>query len=198
MAAAEHWAAQQEPALWDQQPDEPGKWYGRFLLYLNLGPTRSVGKAQQAYYHKENEPERRLTTGTWAHYVRRWRWRERALAWDLHQRDLLALGERNARHALRTRRIMVIEDYLESVRAALDNARLDEVDEEQARVWLPQLRRFLVDLLDAQRKEFERSNYDAHDQDNDVTITADDLRAAQRMMEQQAQQESPPQPQPQP
>lgn len=27
---------------WDQQPGEPDVWYGRFKVYLELGPTRSV------------------------------------------------------------------------------------------------------------------------------------------------------------
>jgi hypothetical protein len=87
--------------------------------------------------------------------------------------------------ALRKRRVDVIEDYLEAVREVLDNTNTTEADEKQARAWLPQMRQFLLDLLVAERQEFERIDYEKNDPNNSLTITADDLRAAQRELESQ-------------
>jgi hypothetical protein len=111
------------------------------------------------------------------------RWRERAHAWDAHQRDLLALSERNLRLGLRHRRIEVMEDTLEAIRAALESANIAEADQEVARAWLPQLRVFLRDMLVAERQEFEQGAYEQGDPAYAMAITADDLRAAQRALE---------------
>jgi hypothetical protein len=59
---------------------------------------------------------------------------------------------------------------------------MTEADEKLARAWLPQMRVFLRDLLVAERREFERGDYEAGDPDTGLTITADDLRAAQRAL----------------
>ncbi len=48
------------------------------------------------------------------------------------------------------------------------------------------MRVFLLDLLAAERKEFERGDYERDDPANHLTITADDLRAAQRAYDAQA------------
>jgi hypothetical protein len=116
---------------------------------------------------------------------RRWHWRQRANAWDAHQRDLLAVSERNTRLALRGRRVERMEDYLDAVCEVRDTANITAADEPQARAWLPQMRVFLRDLLVAERQEFEHGDYERDDPNNGVTITADDLRAAQRALESQ-------------
>jgi hypothetical protein len=115
-----------------------------------------------------------------------WRWRERAQAWDAHQRVLLAVAERTSRAALKSRRLDVIGDYLDVVRGVLDSAELEEADKQQARQWLPQMRQFLLELLEAERQECEGPEYTRQDPHNDAPITADDLRAAQRELENEA------------
>lgn len=171
--------------VWDQWPGEPELWYGRFKVYLALGPTRSVSATERAL---ASAPARQKhgSNGRWSGTARQWYWRERAHAWDVHQRELLALSERNRRLALRDRRIELIEDKLDVVCELLDTANLPGADEQQARAWLPQLRVFLLDLLTAERKEFEHGDYERDDPANHLTITADDLRAAQRAYEAQA------------
>ena len=116
----------------------------------------------------------------WSDNARRWHWRERAHAWDVHQRELLALSERNTRLALHSRRVERMEDYLDAVCEVLDAANMTAADEQLAREWLPQMRVFLRDLLVAERQEFERGDYERNDPDSGLVITADDLRAAQR------------------
>ena len=78
-----------------------------------------------------------------------------------------------------------MEDYLDEVCEVLDSAHMGDVDEKQARAWLPQMRVFLRDLLVAERQEFERPDYERDDPLASLQITADDLRAAQRIFESQ-------------
>ncbi len=167
---------------WEQMEGEPDLWYGRFQVYLELGPTRTV---QEAFRKLDNAGEgtTKKPGQNWSWYSKQMRWRERAHAWDAHQRDLLALSERNLRLGLRRRRIEVMEDTLETIRAALESANIAEADQEVARAWLPQLRVFLRDMLVAERQEFEHGEYEQGDPAHAVAITADELRAAQRELE---------------
>ncbi len=171
--------------LWEQWPGEPELWFGRFKVYLALGPVRSVRAATRAL---AGGPVRQPTgsPSRWAEMAKMWSWRDRANAWDVHRRELLALSERNLRLGLRGRRIELIEDHLDIICAVLDAANLAGVDEQQARAWLPQMRVFLRDLLVAERQEFEHGDYERDDPANNLIMTADDLRAAQRAYEAQA------------
>jgi hypothetical protein len=148
-----------------------------------LGPARTISATHSQANRIEPSGGRQKTPQNWSWHARRWRWRERAHAWDVHQRELLALSERNARLALRQRRVEVMEDTLETIRAALDTADIAGADQEQAREWLPQLRVFLRDMLVAQRQEYERLDDGSDDPGAPLAITADDLRAAQRELE---------------
>ncbi len=171
---------------WDQMPGEPDRWYGRFQVYLGLGPTRTLRATElEAGRQSRNEPFRK--NSEWSRVMHRWRWRQRANAWDLEQRALLAISERNARVALHERRVERMEDHLDMVCEVLETANITAADEQQARAWLPQMRVFLRDLLVAERQEFERGDYERNDPENNLIITADDLRAAQRALEAQAE-----------
>ena len=154
--------AQPERKPWDQMEGEPDQWYGRFQVYLELGVTRTLTAAAAAAGRQaRGEPlvtERRLVT-----LCRRWHWRARAHAWDVHQRELLALSERNTRLALHSRRVERMEDYLDAICEVLDTANMTAADEQLAREWLPQMRVFLRDLLVAERQEFERGDYERND-----------------------------------
>jgi hypothetical protein len=75
-------------APWEQQPGEPDEAYNRFLVYLSMGPARSMRKAVALY--KGQQPDTsgyaaRGVPGTWATDGSRWKWRRRALLWDRHQ-----------------------------------------------------------------------------------------------------------------
>jgi hypothetical protein len=182
--------AQERPAQerkpWEQMPGEPDRWYGRFQVYLELGITRTVQDALRAAGVQKRNAAYTNASG-WGSQGRRWHWRERAQAWDVHQRELLALSERNARIALRSRRVARMEDYLDAVCEVLDNAHMTQADEKLAREWLPQMRVFLRDLLVAERQEYERGDIEHDDASHEFVITADDMRAAQRLLEAQEQ-----------
>jgi hypothetical protein len=180
VARQDEW--QDARAPWDQIEGEPDRWYARFQVYMELGVMRTMKMAAKVAGEKTRGRPLALT-GDWTYVAQRWYWRERAHAWDVRQRDLLALSERNTRMALHQRRVARMEDQMDEVSAVLDAAHLTEADEEQARKWMPQMRVFLRDLLVAERKEFERGDYERDDPEATLEITAEDLRAAQRQLE---------------
>lgn len=190
--------AEQELARkpWDQQPGEPQMWYARFKMYLALGPLRTYRAAYKQVTGARGGKVQVHTPQTWYTHPNQWGWRERANAWDVYQRNLLALSERDLRVALRQRRVNTVEDTLETIRSALDTADIAAADQDLARQWLPQLRVFLRDMLVVERQEFEKLDYEKDDVNNALAITADDLRAAQREMEKQAPVYGPPVPAP--
>jgi hypothetical protein len=153
-------------------------------MYLGLGPMRTVKAAIVAASTESGRSQSHCSY--WLRHSRIWRWRERAQAWDAHQRELLAVAERNSRAALKSRRLDVIGDYLDVVRSVLDSAELEDTDKQQARQWLPQMRQFLLELLEAERQECEGPEYTRQDPLNAAPITADDLRAAQRELDGEA------------
>jgi hypothetical protein len=76
--------------LWDRQPNEPIKWFHRFEQYRLAGPERSVvgtfnqeqakkSKKGQEYQYRTQAP------GSWNLNFARWRWKERAAAFDESQ-----------------------------------------------------------------------------------------------------------------
>jgi hypothetical protein len=82
---------------WDRQPGESDKQYGHFLAYRDLGPARTVGRA---YRRATNQGEftrgqgAKRAPGFFRRLAQRWRWQERAGAWDV--RNLQRYGERVA------------------------------------------------------------------------------------------------------
>jgi len=180
-----HDATERKP--WDQQEGEPDLWYGRFKVYLGLGPLRTFHATYCQVTKARSSKSTDCTPNRWYLHARRWVWRERAHAWDAYQRDLLALSERNTRLALRHRRVNTMEDALETICAALATADIGNADQETAREWFPQLRVFLRDMLVAERQEFERLDYEREDPNNTLVITADELAAAQRELEMRQQ-----------
>lgn len=77
---------------WHQLPGESNTWFLRFLIYLNLGPTRAVSVAM--FKDKErlgllkrdadgNPVRGRRTNGSWYVKAAEMNWRERAQKWDI-------------------------------------------------------------------------------------------------------------------
>lgn len=78
------------PQAWLPLPDESCVWYERFTVYRLLGPGRTVANAWREYATSKGDkmPEQTATQknipGGWYATAKRNRWRERALAWDMH------------------------------------------------------------------------------------------------------------------
>lgn len=76
---------------WERQPKEPSQAFDRFQRYLYLGASRSV---YHAYVQVRDERQRKRPAAagrsgapkSWRDLAKRWRWQERAEAWDTDQR----------------------------------------------------------------------------------------------------------------
>lgn len=81
--------------LWDKRAGETPTWFARFLIYRDLGRTRSLLAAYKQHRRdwlssRERDPGEAddLTTVSrrWREQADRHDWQTRALAWDEHQR----------------------------------------------------------------------------------------------------------------
>jgi hypothetical protein len=127
-----------ERFAWDQMPDEPSLWYGRFSAYLRLGTKRSVA----TIYKKENRVKSRQTTlkvpGDWYEIEKAWNWKERARAYDEHVRaeeDHIIAEEREkvlrSGFALQHKRIQAL-NRLTNKLIAMSN--------DEDKVWMPDVK----------------------------------------------------------
>ena len=100
-------------AAWEQQPEESDKWYGRFEMYRNLGTERTLLGA----WRRATGKERAQADGYWQRQCSRWRWRDRARAWDKHLRNLarqeqeqavIEMGRRAARNAATLQGVLML------------------------------------------------------------------------------------------
>ena len=66
---------------WEIQEGEPEEWYANFLLYRNLGPSRSLDKAYRSVSESNKDKE---ASGGWAAACAEWKWVKRAVQWDIH------------------------------------------------------------------------------------------------------------------
>ncbi len=66
--------------VWDQMEDEPALWFGRFGIYKSLGYTRTV----EATHREDPSVSARRPSRQWSDESKRWKWEERAKAWDHH------------------------------------------------------------------------------------------------------------------
>lgn len=73
---------------WDQREDEQPEAYARFLIYRNLGVTRSLVDAYGAYLSLQpgakKGNKKLLLPGSWAEDSSRFDWVARSTAWDVH------------------------------------------------------------------------------------------------------------------
>lgn len=85
--------------VWDRQPGEPSTWYNRFTNYFRpLGPERSLAESWRWWKDEEGLMSiGKALPPTWTAMCKKWRWRERAVAWDDHQRMLNMAEEEKAR-----------------------------------------------------------------------------------------------------
>jgi hypothetical protein len=78
--------------LWERQPGEPDKAFAAFVAYRDAGRARSLD-AVGRLVHGAQTGRKRGSTGRVRAWSSRWRWVERAQAYDLHL-DRLARGAR--------------------------------------------------------------------------------------------------------
>jgi hypothetical protein len=72
---------------WDRQENEPKATYVRFLLYRDLGPTRTVEAAYEKFLGEKaagKSGETLSVSGQWWKDCSTYNWTDRAQAWDIH------------------------------------------------------------------------------------------------------------------
>ena len=98
---------------WEQQPTEPDRWYSRFELYRDKGGERTL----VGTWRRVTGKERGGVDGNWTRHSTRWRWRERARAWDRHlqrlareeqEQAVVEMGRRAARHAVALQGVLML------------------------------------------------------------------------------------------
>jgi len=93
-----------ETELWDRQPGEPNRWFGRFERYRLAGPNRSLLGTVNGKLSDKDATRKAKVPGSWNRAFAQWRWRQRAEAWDEQERRqaqaarLQEIDEMNRRH----------------------------------------------------------------------------------------------------
>ena len=73
--------------IWEKLPGEPELWYKRFQIYYELGAARSIGKAFKLCVENDVAIAKLESLHTWRHHSLKWRWHERAIAWEIQLYD---------------------------------------------------------------------------------------------------------------
>lgn len=68
---------------WEQQDDEPVLWFDRFEQYRLLGPTRTVMAVYNDFRAGRGKGRAKTPPQSWTEATHRWRWKDRARAWDM-------------------------------------------------------------------------------------------------------------------
>ncbi|MFN8469186.1 MAG: hypothetical protein U0X20_26760 [Caldilineaceae bacterium] len=170
---------------WDQQPGEPKLWFKRFSLYLLMGPTRTVAAAYCDEFARRHPGKTCLprSATNWRVISSRWHWPARAEAWDKEQLTLAGVAIRNKLVALQAQRLDMTAELINQARTVLQNAHLEDADETQSRALIGEMRMLVRDMAALQQRESTLLPEDAEKELAALTITADDLRAAQREFE---------------
>lgn len=73
---------------WERQEGEDTMWYDRFLVFLRMGPSRTMLGAVHLVEEAEKSREKQSskTPGAWNDAAKEWNWQKRAEAWDDYRR----------------------------------------------------------------------------------------------------------------
>lgn len=128
---------EQEQDAWERQEGEPNNWYSRFVLFLQLGPSRSLRKAIAAEKATKGDKEQQFSDvsllsvpRSWFDASHQWNWRERAEAWDEHRRkQVFVMG--NAYDVTRVEKLAKYSERLEGeidkMLTSLENKKLEDI-----------------------------------------------------------------------
>ena len=72
----------------------------------------------------------------------------------------MTLVEANRKAAARERRTAVINENIDTAREMIRAADLENLSKEEARALFPETRRYLKDMIEADRKEYDKNLYD--------------------------------------
>jgi hypothetical protein len=93
--------------IWDRQPDEPTRWFDRFERFRQAGARRTLLGCINAEREENGEKRYSSVPGSWTAASEKWKWRERATAWDDYQRELARKEEQE--ELTRRRRVHIAQ-----------------------------------------------------------------------------------------
>jgi hypothetical protein len=70
---------------WERTEGEPARWFFRFRNYLSMGSKRSINAVYEAEKQDKSGKSSNKAGTTWYSAAKRYRWQERAEAWDNEQ-----------------------------------------------------------------------------------------------------------------
>ena len=110
---------EEEAALvWERMSDEPGNWYARFETFRLLGPARTVAEAHRQCAREEGRCTDHVA-GDWNGNIQKWRWRERAEAWDQVEQEKIRVRDSQRRTQAHEQRLSMFNVLLGVVFTAL-------------------------------------------------------------------------------
>lgn len=117
---------------WERQEGEDTMWYDRFLVFLRMGPARTMLGAVHLIEEAQKSPVKPSvsTPGAWKDAAERWRWRDRAELWDDHRRKQV-FTEGNAYDLTR---IEKLNKYSQRIEQELDKM-LDSLPKKPKKPW---------------------------------------------------------------
>jgi hypothetical protein len=94
---------------WDQLPDEPDMWFDRFDRFRLMGSSRSLNAIYNEERAKVGDPPLSSVPPSYREYAQKFRWRERATAYDEALRSEAQLMADSKREAARSMRSTTID-----------------------------------------------------------------------------------------
>lgn len=142
----------EETQPWDRQRDEYGEvernlWYDRFTRYRLMGSSRTLTEACNLWRDRRGRDRSGNVPNSWRRAYARWRWKERAEAWDQHQRERLIAEQEEARAAMVERHIR-LGMAMESVGAR----KIQELGRNPAGLNAAEARHYIRDGVDIERQ----------------------------------------------
>lgn len=140
--------------VWEAQPGEPHLWFSRFHLYLLIVPERR--SISEAFRVATNSPVMDSATADWYEISRRWRWHDRALAYDNEQARILRAKVETLRLENKIKRIEMLEQVHDTIMRQLPELEYSEFN------WRVAPAAIKV-VLEQQRAEFDDEPKQRHE-----------------------------------
>lgn len=117
--------------LWEQLPNESDKAYNAFLVYRDIGRTRSLPAA----YRKHSGKDAKQANGQWNLWSDRFNWRERARAWDIEQDQIKTDAYSETVKRMFDRQIKVSLAFQQKVVERLESMQATDLDPKDMVRW---------------------------------------------------------------
>ncbi len=142
---------------WERLPGEPNLWYSRFETFRLMGPKRSLFALYQDI-RAQAGASRRSQIGvpqSWRRASNRWRWRDRAEAWDEAERQRVRAEYEAQRRAILEEGFALDHERVKALKE-LANILLDELRQYERR-WVQDVKQ-VGSGENAERVNIERFN----------------------------------------